>query len=217
MTPLVTLVDGALPRRRFERLRDAVVRLGDAGLRRTYQTTFWFDMNAKPSNLVEDAALHLRSLIPAREIAGVEWWLSRMRTSNVGVDFHVDRDNALFERTGRTTSPNVSSLLYLNRCRGGLLAVTRRRPNPRNPALAPDVHDFDLVEPKPNRFCFFDGRRTHGVLDANGHIPLRRLPREPELRLAIAMNFWRTRPLGVPTFDQGGVYSLLAVPFRREV
>jgi hypothetical protein len=109
-------------------------------------------------------------------------------------------------------NPTLSTVLYLNRCRGGLLAVTTDPPNPANPALAPDRHDFDLVEPRPNRLAFFDGRLTHGVLDARNRIPGRRLPREPSLRLAIAINFWKARPRGVPTFTERGIYQALALP-----
>ncbi len=208
MKSQVTLIDAALPPREFGALARAIRALGTERLRDSYQTTFWFDFGGEPSNRVERAVTHLRPLLPgsAKRCAGVEWWLSRMRTSNVKVDFHRDRDNALAAKTGREVRPTWSTLLYLNRCRGGLLAVTKESPNPRNPAFAPNRHDFDLVEPQPNRFCFFDGRLTHGVLDAKNRIPGGRLPREPELRLAIAINFWKQRPMSVPSFTDTGHY-----------
>lgn len=208
MKPLVTLIDGALPAAAFSRLRDAVVSLGNERLRDSYQTTFWFDFDDAPSNLVERAVVKLRDRVPAKA-RGVEWWLSRMRTSNVKVDFHRDHDIALMERDGVQRHPLVSSLLYLNECRGGLLAVTREAPNPRNLAFAPTKHDFDFVAPKANRFTFFKGTLTHGVLDAENQIPGKRLRREPELRLAIAINFWRARPLNVPKFTERDVYESL--------
>ena len=209
MKPLVTLVDDALPARTFGALLGAVRGLGDERLRSGYQTTFWFELDQRPSNVVEEAVLLLRPRLPGAW-QGVEWWLSRMRTSNVKIDFHKDRDNVLAATTGQEVHPGLSTLLYLNRSRGGLLAVTRDPPNPKNQAMAPDRFDFDLVEPRPNRFCFFDGRLTHGVLDAKNHIPGARLPREPQLRLAIAMNFWKRRPLGVPTFLKSRHYRALA-------
>jgi hypothetical protein len=100
-------------------------------------------------------------------------------------------------------------VLFLNRCRGGLLAVTREAPNPRNAALAPDVHDFDFAQPEPNRFVWFDGRLTHGVLDARNEIPWRRLPRQNTLRLAVIANFWRARPTDVPLFSESRAYRSL--------
>lgn len=206
MKPLVTLIDGALPAREFSRLRDAIVALGTERLRDSYQTTFWFDFDDAPTNLVEDAALTLRARVPAKA-RGVEWWLSRMRTSNVKVDFHRDHDIARKERDGVERNPLMGSVLYLNECRGGLLAVTREPPNPRNPAFAPTKHDFDFVAPRANRYTFFNGKLTHGVLDAENQIPGKRLPREPELRLAIAINFWKSRPLNVPKYSERNLYA----------
>ena len=69
---------------------------------------------------------------------------------------------------------------------------------------------------RANRFTFFEGTLTHGVLDARNQLPGKRLPREPGLRLAIAVNFWTTRPWGVPTFGESRHYrALAAAPSRR--
>ena len=111
--------------------------------------------------------------------------------------------------------PAISSVLFLNRCRGGLLAVTREPPNPKNPAMAPDTLALDLVEPVPNRYVWFDGRLTHGVLDAQNQVPQRRLPREPKLRLTIAINFWKRRPMGIPCFADRRIYAQLALRLPR--
>ncbi len=202
----VHLKEGALPPRLFDPLRGAVVAIGERRLRHTYQTTFWFDFGQEPSNRVEAAVLKLR--VPGT-FAGAEWWLSRMRTSNVQVDFHRDRDERLALRTGRQIHPAISSVLFLNECRGGLLAVTAQPPNPDNPAMAPDVLDFDLIEPRANRYVWFDGRLTHGVLDAGNQLPGRRLPREAKLRLTIAINFWKKRPTGIPRFSERRLYREL--------
>ncbi len=211
---LVSLVDRALPARQFTRLRRAIEALGTERLRSSYQTTFWFDFEQAPSNLVDAAALVVRRHLPpgrARRVVGVEWWLSRMRTSNVKVDFHRDRDNALFDETGRTVTPVTSSLLYLTPSVGGLLAVSTAKPNPQAPACAPDPSTFDVVEPRPNRFVFFDGRLTHGVLDSRNEVPLRRRPTESAWRIGIAINFWHRRPQAVPTFTETSYYRALAI------
>lgn len=210
--PLVHHRDQALPPRLFVRLHKAIEALGEQRLRQTYQTTFWFGFDPPaPSNVVEEAIVHLRKTAPrdARAVVGAEWWLSRMRTSNVQVDFHRDRDERLALTTGRQVHPTVSSVLFLNRSRGGLLAVTRQAPNPANPAMAPDVLALDLVEPRPNRYAWFDGRMTHGVLDAGNQIPGKRLPTERSLRLTIAINLWKKRPLEVPRFLERKIYRSL--------
>ena len=218
--PLVTLVDDALPAAQHRALKAAIVKLGNERIVAGYQTTFWYPLGTPPSNVVEQAVEVLATHLPAakrRQVIGVEWWLSRMRTSNVKVDFHRDRDNARFDQTGVEVYPRVGSVLYLGSCRGGLLAVTKEAPNPENPAFAPDVHDFDFVEPRANRFTFFEGSLTHGVLDATNQIPGRRLPREPGLRLAIAVNFWAERPWEVPPFGASRHYRGLALKQPRRV
>jgi hypothetical protein len=93
--PLVTIVDDALGAAPFRSLHRAIVALGRERIVAGYQTTFWFDFSCAPSNLVERAAVAVRAHVPAKKrtkVVGVEWWLSRMRTSNVKVDFHRDRD-----------------------------------------------------------------------------------------------------------------------------
>ncbi len=211
MTWHLDIHDAALDDALFRRLVRAVKGLGTERLRSTYQTSFWFDLRAAQS-LPELAALELRRHIPpGRRVVGVEWWLSRMRTTDVQVDFHQDRDEKLALRTGRLIHPRWSSVFFLNRTRGGLLAVTDAPPNEDNDSKAPDEFDFDLVAPKPNRFAVFDGTLTHGVLDARNQIPSGRLPGAPPLRLAVIFNWWHRRPEDVPTWAESGFYrSLLA-------
>lgn len=208
----VRLQEGALPTPLFRALLRGVRALGTERLRTTYQTTFWFDFS-RPACLPEAAVLELCPFIPAgRRVVGVEWWLSRMRTTDVQVDFHVDRDERLALRTGRLVLPRWSSVFFLNRCRGGLLAVTDAPPNPANEALAPDAQDWDLVRPIPNRFAVFDGRLTHGVLDARNRVPSGELPGNVPLRLALIVNWWHRRPEATPRWSETRLYRPLALP-----
>ncbi len=208
----VSIVDSILPAPLFRRVSAAVRSLGESGLRTTYQTTFWMPVGALPACVIEEA---VTALWQEGSHAGAEWWLSRMRTSNVQVDFHRDRDEQLARTTGRLVHPTRSTVFFLNRCRGGLLAVTAEAANPKNPAMAPDRLELDLVRPEPNRFVSFDGRLTHGVLDARNQIPGARLPREARLRLAVIINFWAKRPHGVPRFGESRAYPALR-NYRRD-
>src|SRR5262249_45671771 len=153
----VSLLDGALPDPPFARLLRAVREVGAENITRTYQTTFWFPLRERAGSVVEEAALALVERLPraARaRVRGVEWWLSRMWTSDVQVDFHRDHDIRRGKRGGGEVHPLVSSVLFLNRVRGGLLAVTEEPPDPRRPACAPEHLDrMDLVRPEPNRFA----------------------------------------------------------------
>jgi len=207
---LVQLTEGALPEALFRRLLRRVGALGSERLRNTYQTTFWYGFG-EPTNVVEEAILALRPrVVGRRRIAGVEWWLSRMSTTDVRVDFHQDRDEKLALSTGKLVHPRLSSVLFLNRARGGALVVTRQPPDPDNPSLAPRrLDDLTLVAPRPNRFVVFDGRLTHGVLDANNQIPDGRLPGKTRQRRTIPLNWWASRPTGVPTWAETGIYRAL--------
>ena len=205
----LTVHEDALAPPLFRSLQRSVRELGTQGLRSTYQTTFWFDFK-EPACIPELAALELRKFIPpGKRVAGVEWWLSRMRTTDVQVDFHQDRDEKLALRTGRLIHPRWSSVFFLNRCRGGLLAVTDELPNEANDAKAPDVLNFDVVTPRPNRFAVFDGSLTHGVLDARNQLPSKRLPGTVPLRLAVIYNWWHRRPEDVPRWSEARAYRSL--------
>jgi hypothetical protein len=209
--PLVQLIEGALPEALFRRLLRRVGALGSERLRNTYQTTFWYGFG-EPANVVEEAILALRPrVVGRRRIAGVEWWLSRMSTTDVRVDFHQDRDEKLALRTGRLVHPRLSSVLFLNRARGGALAVTRQPPDPDNPSLAPlKLDDLTLVAPRPNRLVVFDGKLTHGVLDANNQIPDRKLPGQSRQRRTIPLNWWASRPSEIHSWAETGIYRALA-------
>lgn len=215
LKPLVHFVDGALPARTFAPLLEGIESLGRERIVAGYQTTFWFQLGSKPRSVVERAVPLLAKNLPAsvrKRVKGVEWWLSRTRTSNVKVDFHRDRDNARWDQAREERNPLFSSLIYLNRCNGGLLAVTREPPNPKNQAFAPDRHDFDFVEPAPNRFAWFSGKLTHGVLDAKNQIPGARLPTEKSWRLAVAINWWAEAPWDVGSFADSRHYRRLLIP-----
>ena len=207
---LVRVLDAALPPALFRRLRRGVKALGTKGIRRTYETTFWFDLEARPAALPELAILSLHTTFREAGALGVEWWLSRMWTHDIRVDFHRDRDERLALAGGPDRHPRLSSVLFLNRVRGGALAVTRQRPDPRNPALVPLPLEADLVGPRPNRFVVFDGRLTHGVLDARNGVPTSRSRERGELRLTLVMNGWVRRPSRVPRFEEARAYRELA-------
>jgi hypothetical protein len=188
------------------------VALGTKGIRRTYETTFWFDLQSRPAALPELAILSLGGTFRHAGARGVEWWLSRMWTHDVRVDFHRDRDERLALAGGPERHPRVSSVLFLNRVKGGALAVTAQAPNPSNPALVPLPLDADLVSPRPNRFAFFDGRLTHGVLDARNEVSERWARGRGELRLTLVMNAWGRRPYGVQRYEEARIYRKLATP-----
>ncbi|NVJ05051.1 2OG-Fe(II) oxygenase [Myxococcus sp. AM001] len=211
METLVRLTENAVPPLLFRRLLRRLGVVGTERLRQTYQTTFWYDFGPA-ANVVEDIILTLRPRIAgSRRVAGVEWWLSRMYPTDVRVDFHQDRDEKLALRTGELVHPRISSVLFLNRVRGGALVVTREPPDAANPSLAPaNLDTADLVTPRPNRLVTFDGTLTHGVLDADNQIPDGKLPGTSRQRRTLVMNWWGHRPTDIPTWADTRLYRALA-------
>ena len=209
MSALLTVIDDAVPAALLARARRKIAGLGDEI---SYWKTFWFELG-EPSNVVEELALALRPRVPLKRLAGVEWWIGRMRTTHVPLDFHHDRDLALFEEEGRIAHPTRSSVLYFNAVKGGSLALTDQRLKRRGDelVLVPRIaRSFDSVRPKPNRFVHFDGRLLHGVLDANDQVPGDApLEGRGEWRLSLVFNWWTTRPRGLRTFVESRRYRAL--------
>lgn len=211
--PLLTTVDDAAPTGLFERTLAGLRAVGDDA---TYWKTFWFPLDAVAEALPEQLALRLARHVPNRDrIVGVEWWLGRMRTTDVPLDFHHDRDLALFEATGRVSHPLWSSVYFLNAVRGGSLLVTDQRLVRRGDEyrLSPlEATTFASVRPAPNRFVRFPGRYLHGVLDANDEVPHGRLPGPPaRWRLSIVLNWWTRRPRRVARWSADDAYPELAL------
>ncbi len=215
---LLRLHDDALPPELFARLWRKVRSLGDERFAESYWTTFWYDFGP-PANVVDEAVRALRARFPdelSPGTGGVEWWLGRTDLRRVPIEMHCDRDNRLFEETGRWRHPAVSSVLYFNRVRGGCLLVTDQHPSRDGSRLSPpEPRDWALAKPQPNRFVTFVGDRVHGVLDANNEIPTRPLPGpRGRLRYALVINWWKRPPRGVRPWD-GRVYAKLGGPSTR--
>lgn len=213
--PLVQVTDRAVPAALLRRVREAVEAIGS---RASYWRTFWYPLDREPACLPEQVGQRLAPLVPERErIVGVEWWLGRMDTANVPLDFHHDRDLALFERTGRVSTPAWSSVLYLNAVTGGSLLVTDQRLMRRGQEyrLVPEeAGAFATVHPAPNRFARFRGHCLHGVLDLNDEVPRPANRKRPggEWRLSLVVNWWTRKPLGVRRWSVRAGYPELALP-----
>jgi hypothetical protein len=201
--PLLATVDDAVDAGLFRRLDRAVRAVGEDA---TYWKTFWYPLGSAPSCLPELLTQSLRRHVPGVDrIAGVEWWLGRMRTTDVALDFHHDRDLALYEQTGRIAHPRWSTVFFLNAVRGGCLFVTNQRLLHRGDDYRlhpPEATQAASARPAPNRFSRFPGHCFHGVLDANDQVPTGKLPGPPARpRLTVVVNWWARKPRGVKRWD----------------
>jgi hypothetical protein len=187
------VIDGALPGPLFRRARRAIGRLGAKRLRESYFTTFWFTRESRPAHPVEEAVLGLASLAAPRRWSGAEWWIGRAYTTDLPIGFHFDED---VKGRGALRHPLLSSVLFFNSVRGGQLAVTDQRPG------SGEATRLATVKPRANRYAVFEGDLFHGVLDARGRTPARRLagPRG-RLRVTLVINYWQRRPTNVPAWS----------------
>ena len=184
----------------MRRARAAIARIGNERLRQSYFTTFWLPRGTPPSHAVEEAVLALWALALPRRCAGAEWWIGRAFTSSIPIGFHFDQD----VKGKRLRHPRISSVFFFNAVRGGQLAVTDQVPG------APEALRLATVAPRRNRYAFFRGNLLHGVLDARGNTPGARLRGPPgRMRVTLVVNFWESRPTGVPTWTESGIYRLL--------
>jgi hypothetical protein len=206
---MARVVADALPEPLFDRARRAVARLGTQRLRESYFTTFWLPRGATPAHAVEEAVAALWPIAaPGARCTGAEWWIGRSYTTVVPIGFHFDQD---VKAPRGLRHPTLSSVLFFNRVRGGHLAITDQRPGPRGEPRPRIAGALRTVAPEPNRYVVFDGRLFHGVLDAKGKTPGRRLagPRG-RLRVTLVVNFWARRPTGVPEWRRSRLYRSLA-------
>jgi len=211
---LARVIDGALDAALVRRARRAVGRLGTRGLRQSYFTTFWIGRGERPANVMEEVILALWKIAaPGQRCVGAEWWIGRSYTNDVPVGFHFDQD----VRASRgLRHPLVSSVFFFNRVRGGQLAVTDQRSGARGEPLPPRPGALQVVTPRRNRYAVFDGRLFHGVLDARGRTPGRKVSgARGRLRLTLVVNFWERRPTDVPRWREARAYRSLG-DVRRE-
>jgi len=208
----VRVIEAALPLPLVRRAREAIVRLGSERLRQSYFTTFWLPRGSVPAHAVEEAVIALWRLAGARRCDGAEWWLGRAYTTDIPVEFHFDED----VKGRRRRHPQLSSVFFFNSVRGGQLAVTDRVPTSQA------AMRLETVAPRRNRYAIFAGNLLHGVLDARGRTPRKRVHgARGRLRLTLVVNYWDRRPTCVPTWTESGVYRGLggapAVPIGLEL
>ena len=208
------LVEGALSPALFRRARRAIARLGTEKLRESYFTTFWLPRGAPPALVLEEAVLALwETAAPGRGCAGAEWWVGRSYTTEVPIGFHFDQD--VKARRG-LRHPLLSSVLFFNRVRGGHLAITDQRAGPGGRPQPPKAGALQAIAPRANRYAVFDGRLLHGVLDARGRTPARKLSGERgRLRVTLVVNFWMRRPAAVPRWGESRAYPTLRDGLQR--
>lgn len=213
----INLFEDALPGALFRRLGRAVRSVGaermeDMG---TYNTTFWFPINTKPTNVVEESLNLLFTLAqPGPECIGMEWWLGRLRRGE-SLPFHTDRDRSLRKETGQIVHPLWSSILYLNRFPASPTIVLDQVLGPDGKSwIPPKAECGRTLDAIPNQYVVFRGDLRHGVVtqeDGTGsNNPASGKNTSSELRLTLLVNYWNRRPSPPNCRDyDGSIYRAL--------
>ena len=217
----INLFEDALPKPLFNRLARAVRAVGTEGMEGmgSYNTTFWFPRDAKPTNIVEECVSKLCSLVrPGPRCIGLEWWLGRLKQGE-SLPFHTDRDRSLRKQTGQIVHPLWSSILYLNRFPSSPTLVYDQVLSPDGKSWVPPEPKFGkTLDAVPNHYATFRGDLRYGVV-ANGAAQKppgrsRKPEKSAELRLTLLVNYWDRRPMPPNCRDYDGtIYNALQKPY----
>jgi hypothetical protein len=165
----------------------------------SYNTTFWFPIGAKPTNIVEQCVSKLYALVrPGPKCIGMEWWLGRLKFGQA-LPFHTDRDRSLRHETGQIVHPLWSSILYLNRFPSSPTVVLDQVLSPDGKSwIPPEANSGRSLDAVPNHYVAFRGDLRHGVVanEAGKKLPSgsRKSDKASELRLTLLVNYWDRRP-----------------------
>ena len=211
------LFKDALPNPLFRLLAGAVQAVGTERIENmgSYNTTFWFPLGAKPTNIAEECVSKLCALVrPGPKCIGMEWWLGRLKYGE-SLPFHTDRDRSLQKQTGQIVHPLWSSILYLNRFPSTPTIVLDQVLGPGGKSWVPPKAKSGMsLDAVPNHYAVFRGDLRHGVV-ANGAPQKppgrsRKTKKSPELRLTLLVNYWDRRPMPPNCRDYDGtVYRAL--------
>lgn len=149
--------------------------------------THWMDWGAQPRNLMERVAVHLWSqepMVQGQTFAGYEIWCNLL-TPEGPLDWHVDKDQIEYSRSGKLKFPYYGSVYYgyPHEFEGGFLETTRF--DPHNDEDTPyEADDIERIGASYNRFVVFNATQYHRVS-----------PVTSGTRVTLAINLWKERPL----------------------
>ena len=137
----------------------------------------------------------------AAPLVGAEWWTQRRDGLNDSSMFlHFDTDQALQKRHGAMRFPLLSSVMYFTSA-GGPTAILAQCAalssswfSAERIELQPaEPDEMDLVLPRRNSYCIFQGDLLHGVLPPLIELSAQGTP-TPWTRTTLLINWWTGTP-----------------------
>lgn len=137
-------------------------------------TGTWLDVGDKPPDTLSQCAVLLWNFFNPRHVesvVGYEYWTNTL-SNTVPLDWHYDKDEALWELTGEIVTPTMGAVLYGDGVvTGGYLEVQQ------------DDGEVERIQHKPNRAVFFEaGKLLHRVS-----------PVKSGQRRTLACNIWERK------------------------
>jgi hypothetical protein len=121
--------------------------------------------------------------------AGAEYW-AQVYKGGRGLAFHVDKDEYAMKHRREMINPMYSSVLYLTGTAAlqSPTVITNEHYDEVARKMVPEDFPTEstIVFPRENRYCMFDGRCGHGVLDTNSN--------DDDVRVTFLVNWWKERP-----------------------
>jgi len=206
----IRLYEDGLPAALHGRLHKAMRLIGSEKPdgKDTYAKTFWFERNAAPTNVAEEAVLALEKWAdPPPECIGMEWWIGRLKRGKK-LSYHFDRDLSLSRTKGLSVCPLLSSVYYVNQYFSSPTVLLDQVPGEDGKSKVPKQSKMSAsVKANANHFVVFPGNLRHGVIP-----DIKKLDKDDpnEYRLTLLVNFWDHRPSAPVCCDYDGtVYSAL--------
>lgn len=132
--------------------------------------TFWKDLKEEPVNTVERVCQVVFSrFCNSDEFAGFEYWVNHLSPDDGDdLDWHVDKDEHLYEKEDKIIHPDMGMVLYLHEAepKGGYL----------------EINKIERLRAVPNRIIVFDPSVIHRVTPTKAP------------RITLAANLWRKAP-----------------------
>ncbi|MEU5098042.1 hypothetical protein [Streptomyces sp. NPDC020996] len=155
-----------------------------------YHFAFWHDLDANPTNYVEQVAMDLLDYLPTeakKDVVGFEWWLGRLEFPyHANFPFKAHQDVGTNPVTLDREHPSISSVYYLTTNNDGPLVVFSGQPDI-------EAKDWEAYFPAENSFVMFAGNLWHTV-SSREEVMGEPAAQPSGTRLSVQFNWWKYRP-----------------------
>lgn len=142
----------------------------------------WLDAGSEPQNVIERYILKVTKSLGHEDVGGYEWWIHDYGDGQ-GNNPHYDKNETIFQETGKVFSPKKATVTYLATC-GQPTNICDIKPIENDPReIAEECNFFIWSYPTEGTIVQFDGKLLHGVPPGNPN----------EDRITFMINIWEKK------------------------